>query len=35
MHEKGVFHFNGTAKPGAAVMSDWYHKTQQFDLPPP
>ena len=35
MHEKGVFHFDGSPKPGAAVMSDWYHQTQQFDLPPP
>jgi beta-glucuronidase len=33
MHEKGVFDFNGNPKPGAAVLSAWYHKTQQYDLP--
>jgi beta-glucuronidase len=35
MHEKGVFNFQGNPKPAAAVMSDWYHHTQQYDLPGP
>jgi beta-glucuronidase len=35
MHEKGVFDFKGNAKPAAQVMSDWYHRTQQYDLPAP
>ncbi|MFL5781370.1 MAG: glycoside hydrolase family 2 TIM barrel-domain containing protein [Thermoleophilaceae bacterium] len=35
IHEKGVFDLNGDPKPAAAVMSDWYHRTQQYDLPAP
>jgi hypothetical protein len=35
MHEKGVFDFRGNPKPAAKVMSDWYHSTQQYDLPGP
>jgi beta-glucuronidase len=35
MHEKGVFHYDGSPKPAAAVMSSWFHKTQQYDLPGP
>jgi beta-glucuronidase len=35
IHEKGVFHLNGDPKPAAATMSDWYHRTQQYDLPGP
>jgi beta-glucuronidase len=33
MHEKGVFDFAGNPKPGAGVLSAWYHQTQQYDLP--
>ena len=33
MHEKGVFDFDGNAKPGAAVLSAWFHQTKQYDLP--
>jgi beta-glucuronidase len=35
VHEKGVFDLHGRAKPAAKVMSDWYHSTQQYDLPAP
>lgn len=35
IHEKGVFDLRGNPKPAAATMSDWYHKTQQYDLPVP
>jgi glycosyl hydrolase family 2 len=35
VHEKGVFDLQGNPKPAAAVMSSWYHKTQQYDLPGP
>jgi len=35
IHEKGVFDLRGNAKPAAKVMSDWFHKTQQYDLPGP
>jgi beta-glucuronidase len=33
VHQKGIFDLNGTAKPAAAVVSDWFHRTQQYDLP--
>lgn len=35
MHEKGVFDYQGDPKPAAQVMSDWYHRTPQYDLPGP
>jgi beta-glucuronidase len=35
MHAKGIFDFQGNPKPAAAVVSAWYHKTQQYDLPGP
>ena len=35
VHEKGVFHLDGSPKPAAATMSAWYHRTQQYDLPGP
>jgi beta-glucuronidase len=35
MHAKGVFDYQGNPKPAAAEMSDWYHDTQQYDLPGP
>jgi beta-glucuronidase len=33
VHQKGIFDLNGNPKPGAAVVGDWYRRTQQFDLP--
>ena len=33
IHAKGIFDLNGNPKPAAAVVSDWFHRTQQFDLP--
>ena len=33
MHQKAVFDFFGRPKPAAAVLSSWFHSTQQFDLP--
>jgi beta-glucuronidase len=33
VHQKGIFDMTGNAKPAAAVISDWYHRTQQFDIP--
>ena len=33
VHQKGIFDMNGNAKPGAAVVGDWFRRTQQFDLP--
>jgi beta-glucuronidase len=35
VHQKGVFDLAGNAKPAAAVVSDWFHRTQQYDLPGP
>ena len=35
MHEKGVLHFDGSPKPAAAVVSNRFHKTQQYGLPGP
>ena len=35
MHAKGVFDYHGHPKPAAAVLSKWFHATQQYDLPGP
>ncbi|TML80687.1 MAG: hypothetical protein E6G07_05975 [Actinobacteria bacterium] len=35
MHTKGVFDYHGHPKPAAAVLSKWFHATQQYDLPGP
>jgi beta-glucuronidase len=29
-HDKGVFHWDGTPKPAAAVLTRWYHQTKQY-----
>ncbi|HVI18772.1 MAG TPA: glycoside hydrolase family 2 TIM barrel-domain containing protein, partial [Gaiellales bacterium] len=34
LHQKAVFDFFGRPKPAAAVLSRWFHRTQQYDLPP-
>ena len=33
VHQKGIFGMNGNPKPAAAVVGDWYRRTQQFDIP--
>jgi beta-glucuronidase len=33
MHQKAVFDFLGNPKPAAAVLSQWFHQTQQYGLP--
>jgi hypothetical protein len=33
IHQKGVLDLNGNPKPAAQVVSDWFHRTQQYDLP--
>ena len=33
VHQKGIFDYNGNPKPAAAVVGDWFRRTQQFDLP--
>ncbi|MEA2443929.1 MAG: beta-glucuronidase [Thermoleophilales bacterium] len=33
VHEKGVLDLQGNPKPAAQVVSDWFHRTQQYDLP--
>jgi beta-glucuronidase len=33
VHQKGIFDLAGNQKPGAAVVSDWFHRTPQYDLP--
>jgi beta-glucuronidase len=35
MHAKGIFDYQGNPKPAAAVVSGWYHSTQQYDLTGP
>jgi beta-glucuronidase len=33
IHAKGVLDLNGNPKPAAQIVSDWFHRTQQYDLP--
>ena len=35
IHQKGVYDLAGNPKPAQAVVSDWFHRTQQYDLPGP
>jgi beta-glucuronidase len=33
LHQKGIYDYLGNAKPAAALVSDWFHRTQQIDIP--
>ena len=33
VHQKGIFDLNGNPKPAAALVGDWFRRTQQYDIP--
>jgi hypothetical protein len=32
MHQKGVFRYDGTEKPAASVLRNYFRRTQQYDI---